>query len=377
MNIFWFLDKEFDIALDISARLTTIKYLEKNNNIKILTSFKKEKKYTFDIKSELVYLNRINLPFVKSLFLYYQHLKILDREINLKKVDVFYINSNNFFLLKKLVKIKPHYKFKLILDVRSLPVFQNYLKMKMSNFLFKKCLKIAASKFDGITYITNEMRQYCKKEFRLPEHKSAIWSSGVDVEMFKPLKLSRNSNSFRLMYHGVVTGSRGIINIVKALDMLREYDIEFFLLGSGEEIPLLKDLVYKLGLEEKVNFHSPVPFNEVPEYINCADAGILPFPEWPVWNTSSPIKLFEYLACGKPVIVTKIPAHINVIREKSFAFWAETSNPKGIAKAILEAYNSKNYFKELGKKARDFVGKNYTWKKQLTELEKFLKKNQC
>jgi len=377
MNIIWFLDREFDVALDVSARLATIKYLERDNNIKIVTGFRKEKKYTFGIKSELIYLNRINLPFLKTLFHYYQHFKFLKKEIDLKEVDAIYINSNNYFLLKKLVKIRPLYKFKLILDVRSLPIFTNYLKMKVDSLLFKKCLRIAANHFDGITYITSEMRRYCEKEFKLPEYKSAIWSSGVDVNIFKPLYSSRSSNSFRLMYHGVVPRSRGLINIVKALNMLREYNIKFFLLGSGEEISELKELVYRLGLEEKVHFHSPVSFNEVPEYINRADVGILPFPEWPAWNTSSPIKLFEYLACGKPVIVTKIPAHVNVLRGRSFAFWAETSSFDGIAKAILDAKKNRKHFEKIGKEARDFVEKNYTWEKQLSELEKFLNRIQC
>ena len=374
MNILWFLDKEFDVAYNMSARLATINYLEKSNNVTIVTSFKKDKKNTYDINSRLIYLNKINLPFIKTLSHYYQHLKFLNKDIDPKWMDAVFVNSNNLFLLKKLIRLRDYFSFKLVLDIRSLPVESNYLKKKMNNLFFKKSLEIAANHFDGVTYITHEMKRYCENRYNLPKHKAAIWSSGVDTEMFKPSNLFNSSERFRFMYHGPVTSRRGVINVVKALDRLREYNIEFFLLGSGKGLLEIKSLVYKLGLENKVSFHNRVPLKEVPKYINSVSAGILPFPQWSGWNTSSPIKLFEYLACGKPVIVTKIPAHINVLNGKCFAFWAETSSPDSIAKAILEAYNSKNNFGEYGKEARNFVEKNYSWEKQLSELEKFLKK---
>ena len=102
-------------------------------------------------------------------------------------------------------------------------------------------------------------------------------------------------------------------------------------------VPELKDLSYKLRLENKVNFHTPVSHKEVPKYINRSDAGILPFPDWPGWNTSSFLKLLEYLACGKPVIATRIPAHTSVLDGRNFAFWALTSSPESIAAAIEKA----------------------------------------
>ncbi len=377
MNILWFLDKEFDVAHNVSARLATIKYLEKANDINIVTSFRKEKKYSYNIESKLIYLNRLCIPVVKTISLYYQHLKFLNKKIDLQKIDVILINSGNLWLLKNLIKIRKYYNFKLVLDIRSLPVESNYLKKEIKDYFFRKCLKTVASSFDGITYISDEMREYCITKHNLPEHKNAIWGSGVDVEMFKPLSLSSSGSKFRLIYHGVITRNRGIINVVRAIDKLKEYDIEFFLLGSGEGMSELKNLVIKLKLENKVNFHLPVQHMEVPKYINTMDAGILPFPAWPGWNTSSPIKLFEYLACGKPVIVTRIPAHIRILDGKDFAFWAKTSSPEGIANAILIAYKNKKHFRKLGKEAIDFVKMNYSWEKQISKLEIFIKNIQC
>lgn len=370
MNIVWFLDKEFDVALNVSARLATIKCLERKHRVHIVTSFRKQKRSDYDIKSEITYLDKINLPFIKTVSLFHRHLEFLDR-VELANVDVVLVNSNNPFLLKKLIRLRGQNNLKLFFDLRSLQVESNTVKKKINEFLLKKSLLIAAEHFDGVTYITDELREYCKKKYSLPEHRTAVWGSGVDLEIFKPEKLPRETDRFRVMYHGVVSRKRGIDVVLEAMSKLGEFDIEFLLLGSGEEILELKNLAQKLRLENRVHFESSVPHTEVPKYINRADVGILPFPDWPGWNTSSPIKLFEYLACGKPVIVTRIPAHSKILDKKSFAFWADPLNPQGVTNAILRAYENKNNFETMGNEARNFVTINFSWEKQISKLEEF------
>ncbi len=372
MNILWFLDKEFDSSLSTSGRVATLKYLEKNNNFIIVANYKKEKKFFNGVKGEFIYTKRINLPLIRTMLIYFQHLKLLDK-INLGKIDVVFLNSINIFLMKKLNKLRNSFNLKLIFDVRSLPVSSSYLKKKIREWFLKKSLKFAADNFDGITYITDEMKHYCEKEYNLSNHRAAVWSSGVDTELFRPFDKPDSNDKFRLMYHGVVNKKRGIKNVIKALDKLRKYDIEFFLLGSGKEILKLENLVRKLKLEKKVIFQKPVPYKEVAKYINTADIGILPLPEWPGWNTSSPIKLFEYLACGKPIVVTSIPAHKQVLNKERFVYWIPSSNPERIAETILEDYMNKVNFQELGEEASNFVLRNFTWEKQLSSFEKFLR----
>ncbi|UCE40730.1 MAG: glycosyltransferase family 4 protein [Candidatus Aminicenantes bacterium] len=373
MKILWFLDKEFDVALNVSARLATLKYLEKNNRVHVVTTFRKEKRKYEDFSAQVTYLDKINLPFLKTLYLFYQHLRFVKGLDEIETIDVVFINSSNPWLLKKLIKLRNENNFKLVLDIRTLPVDQNYLKKKLNNYFFRKSLKIAASHFDGITYITEEMREYCEEMFSIPPHQCSVWSSGVDIDIFKPSHSAESRTTFRLMYHGKFAHKRGIHNIVKAMRILNDPDIELFLLGSSEEMEELRKLVNQLRLEDRVFFNQTVPYEEVPDFINRVDAGVLPFPEWPAWNTSSPIKLFEYLACGKPVIVTKIPAHTSVLNGKDFAFWAKTSSSEDIARAISEAKSQKNNLRKIEEETRDFVEMNYSWEKQLSKLEIFLR----
>ncbi len=373
MNILWFLDKEFDVAFNVSARMATLKHLEKNNHVHVVTTYRHEKKKFANLKSQVTYLDRINLPFVKTIFLFRQHLRFLKQFDRLGEFDVVFLNSSNMFLLKRLTTLRDKHGFKLELDVRTLPVDHNFFKRQLHNFFFRKSVKLAARLFDGISYITEEMRDYCIKKFNLPEHRTSVWSSGVDFEHFKPLPRQEDTQKFRLMYHGKVDVHRGIHDIVKALGILDRDDIQLVLLGELNEMSELKKLADKLNLADRVMFQPTVPYNEVPEWINKIDVGVLPFPEWPPWNTCSPIKLFEYLACGKPVVATSIPAHKSVLGGKSFAFLSETSGPDGLAKAIEDARSQKNNFEKLGEEARNFVKMNFGWDTQLAELERFLR----
>jgi len=373
MNMLWILDKEFDVAHNVSARLATIKYLEINNNIKVVVTFRKEKKYYDSIKSELIYVKSSRFPILKRISLYLQNLNLIKKKINFQEIDIVLLNTNNIFLFRELEKIKEKYSIRLIFDIRSLPVEASFSKKILNDIFFSKSIRYAARNFDGITYITEEMKQYCEKKYKLIGHKSTIWSSGVDTQLFKPSKGDRDKSIFRLMYHGAVSKHRGIENIIRAMSIIREYDIEFTVLSSGKEISKLKKLANILEVSHRVKFYPTVSYTKVPDYINKGDVGILPFPDWPGWNTSSPIKLFEYLACSKPVVVTNIPAHQKVLEGKEFAFWAQKSCPEDLAGAILESFKSRNNFQKIGKEARNFVELNYTWKRQIYKFEEFLK----
>jgi glycosyltransferase involved in cell wall biosynthesis len=374
MNILWILDKEFDIALNVSARLATIEYLENRHNLTVVTSFRRERKKFENIKSEIIYLKTVKVPILKIGSLYYRQLKFIDRGLNLRKYDLVYINSNNIFMLKKLIRIRKRNEFKLVLDVRTLPAESNSLKRYMSYFLLKRCLVLAARHFNGVSYITESLRKYCERRFRLCRHCYVVWSTGVDLDKFRPLvSSSANPKKLRIMYHGNVAKNRGISSVVLAISRLREIDVEFLILGCGSELNKLRRLVRDSNLENRVVFLGDVPHDRVPDFIALADAGILPFPNFEQWNTSSAIKLFEYMACGRPVIVTKIPAHLDVLDGKEFAFWADTSSPNDLAKAIRAAFCQKPNFSRIGVKARDFTEGHFGWNNQLSILDEFIK----
>ena len=371
-KLLWVIQKQFDIVTNSATRLEIIKYLQRRYDVRLLTGFRNRKIQPDSGGNEIIYYDSVKIPVLNRLSAYLYQLRVFSSSISSFRPDVVLFNCNNPILLRHAAAIRKKHGLKLVLDVRTLPVATGRVSRCIDKKLFGLSLRFASRHFDGITYITDEMRRFCISTYNLPLHPSTIWSSGVSEELFYPKHGNSDNGPFKILYHGTIAKKRRLDNAIKALTLLKDIEVRLEFLGDGDALAGLKDLAGELGVIKRVSFINTVKFNAVPQWINHGHAGILPFPDWPGWNTSSPIKLFEYLSCGKPVIVTDIPAHRSVLDGCNFAFWAEESSPKALANAIRRANEHRNRFVELGRKARDFVRKNYTWEHQANKLKEFL-----
>ena len=224
MNILWFLEKELDVSLSASGRLATVENLAKKNDLIVVTGYRHTKIKFKHLKTRIIYLESSTIPILKRILFFENQLKFLESYAQQHSIDVVLVNSFNYFLLKKIVSDKKHKNYTVVFDIRTLPVDSGYLRRIVNEFLFIISLKYASRYCDGITYITEEMRSYCKKRYNLPDHKSEVWCSGVDPELFKNLKCRDNGKTDRylkMIYHGTVNRNRGIDNVIRAIYMLK------------------------------------------------------------------------------------------------------------------------------------------------------------
>ena len=372
MKILFFIDKQFDTATDTATWLEIANFLEQNHEVYLFCRYK-YKQLQFDrLKHKIQYFKRSKTPYWNRLRSYYDQLRTYENIIHDHNPDAVVFYTRNILLLKLAVKNRINKQPLLVLDIRSLDVSSNPVRRWIGNTLIKKTVEYASRNFDGITYITKELERYCKNKYRLTQHRSSIWTSGVDVDLFKPMPTSSNNGQLKILYHGSVAKNRGIQNVVRAIHQIRDLNVVFKIIGQGEGIPEIKELINELKLHDQIKVLAPVQYKEVSACINQSDVGILPFPNWFGWAVSSPIKLFEYLSCERPVIATKIPAHENVLEKNKFVFWAESSSPEDLATAIKVAFENKNDLKQMGEEARQFIKDHFTWEAQAVKLESFI-----
>jgi glycosyltransferase involved in cell wall biosynthesis len=282
-----------------------------------------------------------------------------------------------WFLWRKIL----HRKWpKFVLDIRSLPAdFPGFWKRKQRKKRFDTAVRFAFRYFDGLTMITEKMKNDLQIKAKGFQKKICVWSSGVDPDLFKPkngvdlLSQPNLKNRFVIMYHGVLSPKRGLQQAIDAIANVRKNhpEILLFLLGTGIAQEELQSQVRNLGLDNHVLIHPPVPYENVPKYINSIQVGLLPFPDLDSWNTSSPIKLYEYLAMGKPVIVTDIEAHRNSLGEFKSSFFIPDHQPESIVSGIEAVLKKKGELNALGKIARKKAIEEFTWDDQARRIKTY------
>jgi glycosyltransferase involved in cell wall biosynthesis len=211
--------------------------------------------------------------------------------------------------------------------------------------IYAVSIKLSSIFFDRLFFISPMLGKMYSEKLRFTTEKIAVWPSPVDIRIFDPNAVSDTKQLRRqlglstrrgFLYHGVLTKSRGIMEMVEAFKILREHSAKerLILLGSG---PLRDDItryVKANNLEDCVEVCGPVDYSKVPAYIAACDAGIVALPDHPWWRYQCPTKVLEYLAMNKPLIVSDIPAHKWILDSISLAFYMRGTRPHEIAEAV-------------------------------------------
>ncbi|KON32442.1 MAG: hypothetical protein AC479_07500 [miscellaneous Crenarchaeota group-6 archaeon AD8-1] len=321
------------------------------------------------------------LPVMRTFFLLFLlPVQILTTKLDfiIEAPDVSILSFIPILILSKMKKVK------LILDIRTVPVETIGFRGFMLKFWFVASIIVAKQFFDGITIITSSMKKEICTRFHINPKKVGIWTSGVSLELFDPFKYVSErldfksklglSEKFVVFYHGVFTNTRGLTQTIEAMKILQNKypDVILFLLGRGPIASNLRSLIRENGLQNNVIIHDAVDQSEVPKFISMCNVGIVPLPDHPHWRHQSPLKLLEYLAMKKVVILTDIPAHRAVIGKNECGLYISSIKPIEIAEAIENAYMNKLNLESWGRVGREIVREKYTWEKVAVDLENYL-----
>jgi glycosyltransferase involved in cell wall biosynthesis len=233
---------------------------------------------------------------------------------------------------------------------------------RYASAFFVKILQIFAFRIaDTITVTTdrvgNEPRKYSKKDnvFLLPNY--------VDVDSFKRTKTKKIHNL--LVFVGRLHPDKNLGMLLDAMKELPQFKL--WIIGGGPLRGELTEIRKKNNLKN-VEFLGVKPYDELPKYLNKAEAFILVS-----HREGQPKALLEAMACELPCIGTDV-AGINdvLINEKTGLLCKKTT--KSIRESILNLFQNREKMKEIGRNGREFVVKNYSRNKVLERgLELLLK----
>jgi len=278
-------------------------------------------------------------------------------------------------------------KFKLILDIRSTPVNPGGARGRLGNTYFSIAVFVAKTMFDGMTIVTPMMRDEICSMFDINSKWVGILSNGISDEFLKFEEKSSKRTDLRtklglddrfvILCHGSLNRpNAGLAESMEALALIKkEYpDIVLFILGqaSAKYSHFWEKKIKEYSLQDRVLLHGPVDFYEVPEFISMSDVGLVPLPNIPIWRFQQPLKLLEYMAMKKSIIVSESPAHRHVVGSNRNAIYLADVNPRDIAEAMKYAYSNRDKLKDWGEVGQKIVIAKYAWKRVNEDLMSYL-----
>ena len=142
---------------------------------------------------------------------------------------------------------------------------------------------------------------------------------------------------------------------------------------QGKNEDLKKEITAKisdLGLNSNIELKNEVPFRDMGDYYSRSMVGLGLFHDTPKFNNFIPIKLFEYMAFGLPVIFSDIGIPAAIIKEENCGLTVDIDDINGTADAMIKMILDKSYYGQLSENGKKAVEKKYNWN---TEQQKLLK----
>lgn len=389
-KIIWISFTVFDLFLHKTSRLEILKHLaERGNEVYFLAIRSKKSIQTTDYADARFHLILIPLryvPMITPFFFAIATLIFLPFFIATKKPDFVIMNPGPLIINFVWKPLLYALRIKTVLDVRSTPVLSELrdsgLLGSLNIFWFNISVVVAKKMFDGLTTITTRMKKQICSTFHIHPKFVGVWTSGVSTTLFKPENYDETQmrkklgldNKFIVFHHGNLSVHRGIIESVRGIEISSSEfdDCVLFLLGKGSAVPVLTESLLKNTVKHRVIIHDVVDYIEVPKYIAMCDVGIVALPDLPEWRYQCPLKLLEYLAMKKVVIVTDIPANREVVGNSKCGIYVPSTAPKEIAKAIIYARNNREKLKEWGSQGRAIINGKYSWERVAEDLENYL-----
>jgi glycosyltransferase involved in cell wall biosynthesis len=169
---------------------------------------------------------------------------------------------------------------------------------------------------------------------------------------------------FRVIYHGSIPRRSGLHVALRAIARCRNKipDIEFQIVGDGEDVPRLAQLTRALDLSDCVHFKKAVPVERLPPILKEASVGVIPYTANAFTHHVLPTKLLEYAALQIPVIVSRLHA-IETYFDDNMVGYFEAGDDAQLAQQILWLYRHPDAAGRLAANAARFV-EAHDWKRE-------------
>jgi len=325
------------------------------------------------------------------------HLLSILRVIIVCNPDIIYTRNVSFALLGLLIKrIK---KAKLVLELNGLfsedwksgkKIYGGVKKLyvDVKNVVWSYLEFFVAKKADAVIAVAQGIKDILIQRGG-DRNKIFVIPNGANIDMFRQINDSAAINELR-NHHGIkndyivafignLAPHHGIEYLINSAPIVLNVlpNTKFLIVGDGAIKKELINLSERIGVSDEIIFTGRVSYEIVPLYINMADVCVAPFIRARNERIGlSPLKIYEYLACGKPVVASDIKGIGDLLRTSNAGIAVTPEDPVELANAIIKLLKDEELRKQMGKNGRKVAVNNYSWdhtaKKTIEVFEKIL-----
>jgi glycosyltransferase involved in cell wall biosynthesis len=213
----------------------------------------------------------------------------------------------------------------------------------------------------------------------VPRERIAELEWGADTGRFSPgalgpVPFARRPGAVLAVFAGAFRAWHGAVNLVRAIRDLRANgrdDIDAVLIGDGPELARAKA---EAAGATGIIFTGAMPHDRMPACLSAADIGVAPFdvaahPPLQVAFYWSPLKVFEYMATGLPVVAPAIPRLARILGPGQERLLYDAQAPGALAGALAYLADHGDERRRLGEAARARVCAEFSWSAHCRKLE--------
>jgi len=195
------------------------------------------------------------------------------------------------------------------------------------------------------------VKKYMQEVYKIKKDIQVI-RYGIDLERFKNIKPLRVNKKINFLLLGRLVEQKGYDIALKILAKLKEYDWELTIVGEGDQERVLKSLVEKLDIKNRVTFLPPT--HDVPGIFDNVDVMLMPSR----WEGLG-IVIMEAMVAGRLVIGSRVGGIPELIKHGENGLLVEPGNVEAWIGQLSEVFEDEEKYYALGEKAKAYAKNNF------------------
>jgi len=214
----------------------------------------------------------------------------------------------------------------------------------------------------------------------IPEGKIMPYPNGVDIAKLASKDSQDICTKYQMcdskviIYVGTMDEARDLSVLIKAFSKVRKQreKTKLLMVGEGNNRRTLQELARELEIVEDVIFTGQVPGSQIPKFVAAADIGVSAVSPLACHIIGSPIKMFEYMGGGKPVVANEEILDQKEVVAQSGGGILVPFTSEAFADAIIELLDNPERAAEMGIRGREWVTENRSYEVLARQIERRL-----